>query len=104
MKIAVSSQNFRTITGHAGKGRRFLIYESGDDGLVECGRLDLPKGKSIHDTKGEDSHPLDEVDVLVTAGCGSGFVVKMAKRNVRVLKTEEQDPMTAAKMISALDL
>ncbi|MEW8693532.1 MAG: nitrogen fixation protein, partial [Candidatus Thiodiazotropha endolucinida] len=27
MKIAVTSQNFRTITQHAGKTRRFLIYE-----------------------------------------------------------------------------
>ncbi len=27
MKIGVTSQNFRTITGHAGKTRRFLVYE-----------------------------------------------------------------------------
>ena len=27
MKIAVTSQNFSTITQHAGKSRRFLIFE-----------------------------------------------------------------------------
>ena len=27
MRIGVTSQNFRTITGHAGKTRRFLIYD-----------------------------------------------------------------------------
>ena len=27
MRIAVTSQNFKTITGHAGKSRRFLIYD-----------------------------------------------------------------------------
>jgi hypothetical protein len=26
MRIAVISQNFKTITGHAGKSRRFLIF------------------------------------------------------------------------------
>jgi len=27
MKIAVASQNFRTVTPHAGRTRRFLVYE-----------------------------------------------------------------------------
>jgi hypothetical protein len=27
MKIAVTSQNFSTITGHAGRARRFLMYD-----------------------------------------------------------------------------
>jgi predicted Fe-Mo cluster-binding NifX family protein len=27
MRIAVSSQNFRSITSHAGKSRRFIVYE-----------------------------------------------------------------------------
>ena len=36
MKIAVTSQNFRTITGHAGKTRRFIIYGAqGTDAPVE---------------------------------------------------------------------
>lgn len=32
MKIAVTSQNFRTVTAHAGKTRRFLVFDipSGD--------------------------------------------------------------------------
>ena len=27
MRIAVASQNFRTVTGHAGKSRRFLVFD-----------------------------------------------------------------------------
>ena len=27
MRIAVTSQNFRTVTGHAGKARRFLVFD-----------------------------------------------------------------------------
>ena len=32
MKIAVTSQNFRTITPHAGTTRRFLVYEAAEGG------------------------------------------------------------------------
>jgi predicted Fe-Mo cluster-binding NifX family protein len=103
MKVAVSSQNFRTVTGHAGKGRRFLIYEVGEVGVTECDRLDLPIGMAIHDYGPEDAHPLDEVDVLVTASCGSGFVGKMARRKVEVFRTEERDPLLAVQKLLNLD-
>ncbi|CAK0762635.1 hypothetical protein CCP3SC1_390001 [Gammaproteobacteria bacterium] len=44
MKIAVTSQNFRTISEHAGKARRFLIFEADSLGCPqEIGRLDLLK-------------------------------------------------------------
>ncbi|HKJ77206.1 MAG TPA: nitrogen fixation protein, partial [Gammaproteobacteria bacterium] len=43
MEIAITSQNFRTVTGHAGKTRRFLVYEAGPgQEPVEVDRLDLP--------------------------------------------------------------
>jgi hypothetical protein len=58
MRIAVTSQNFKTITGHAGKTRRFLVYETvGVESPVEIERLDLPQEMSIHEYQGED-HPL----------------------------------------------
>jgi hypothetical protein len=28
MRIAVTSQNFRTVTGHAGRARRFIVSEA----------------------------------------------------------------------------
>lgn len=95
MKIAVSSQNFRTITGHAGKTRRFLVFSEGaQGGYVETARLDLPKHMSMHEFSG-DAHPLDEMDVLITAGCGEGFIRKMGFRGVRVIATSEPDPLNA---------
>ena len=40
MKIGITSQNFRTITGHAGKTRRFLVFEPRADGQIgETGRM-----------------------------------------------------------------
>ncbi len=66
MKIAVTSQNFRTVTGHAGKARRFLVFEADGGEVREVERLDLPKEMSFHELQGDAPHPVDGVDVLVT--------------------------------------
>ena len=101
MKIGVTRQNFRTITGHAGKTRRFLIYTPGNQGKpVETCRLDLPKEMAMHEFRGLE-HPLDDLDVLITGGCGEGFVKRMAAKGVRVIATSETDPATAASMVLA---
>ena len=95
MRIGVTSQNFRTITGHAGKTRRFLVYEPGETGEpVELERLDLPKEMAMHQFRGND-HPLFSLDLLVTAGCGEGFVRRLGAHGVQVVVTGEQDPVTA---------
>ena len=101
MKIAVTSQNFRTITGHAGKTRRFLMFcgDSASD-LAECERLDLPRDMSMHAFQG-DVHPVDSADVLITAGCGDGFKRRMAARGIRVVTTSETDPLKAAQAVLA---
>ncbi len=98
MKIAVTSQNFRTITGHAGKTRRFLVYEARDGEPVEVERLDLPKEMSFHEFRGE-AHPIDQVNVLITQSCGAGFVHRLAQRGIAVLATGETDPVKAARAV-----
>ncbi len=100
MKIGVTSQNFRTITGHAGKARRFLIYTAdADTGEVkEIERLDLPPEMAIHSFTGV-MHPIEQLDVLLTGGCGNGFLSRMAGHGVQVITTSETDPIKAAKAI-----
>ena len=99
MKIGVTSQNFRTITGHAGKTRRFLVYEPDDQGNpVETERLDLPKEMAMHEFQGMH-HPIFDLDVLITGGCGEGFVRRLAQQGVQVIATGETDPLTAVKKV-----
>jgi predicted Fe-Mo cluster-binding NifX family protein len=94
--IAVSSQNFRTITGHAGKARRFLVYAVDEkSNVTEKARLDLPMEMAMHDFNDPGNHPLDDMSILITGGAGMGFVQRMAQRGVRVLTTAETDPKTA---------
>ncbi len=95
MRIAITSQNFRTITGHAGKTRRFLVFEAGEH--IEPGeaeRLELPRDMSLHEYHGDD-HPIFAVEVVITAGCGQGFVQSLARHGVRVVATSESDPLAA---------
>lgn len=95
MKIGITSQNFRTITGHAGKARRFLIYSVSASGEPkEEERLDLPIEMSMHEHRGND-HPLYRLDVLITGGCGQGFLRRMASHGVEVIATAEKDPAVA---------
>jgi predicted Fe-Mo cluster-binding NifX family protein len=102
MKIGVSSQNFKTITGHAGKGRRFIVYDVAGDGTVtEEDRLDLPKTMSIHETLESSPHPLDELDVLITGSAGDGFLRKMHDRGVEVVMTSASDPLLAVMSFAA---
>lgn len=99
MRIGVTSQNFRTITGHAGKTRRFIIYEAkAGESAHEVERLDLPLDQSLH-AVGSAPHPIDQLDVLITAGCGQGFEKKMAQRNIQLVKTAESDPSRAVSAV-----
>ena len=90
MKIAVASQNRRTVTGHAGKTRRFRVFESAGDELRELELIDLPKEMTLHAYHGDD-HPLFEVDVVITGGSGDPFLRRMARRGVRVINTSAKD-------------
>ena len=102
MRIAVTSQNFRTITGHAGKTRRFLVYEAdGSSEPREVQRLDLPAGMALHDYHGED-HPLYGLglNALVTQGAGQGFRARMTRYGIAVHATSASDPLTAVRAVA----
>jgi hypothetical protein len=97
VKIAVTSQNFKSVTGHAGKSRRYIIFNIGTPcDSPEVVWLDLPLEMSIHEFTG-GAHPLDEMDVILTASAGPGFVEKLAQRGVRVITCGETDPRKAVR-------
>lgn len=98
MKIAVTSQDFRTVTGHAGRARRFLIYDVAADGsAAECARLDLAAEQTFHETGGAGTHPIDDVSVILSAGFGAHFGQVMAQRGIQAAATDKQDPLEAVR-------
>jgi predicted Fe-Mo cluster-binding NifX family protein len=96
MRIAVTSQNFRTVTGHAGRARRFIIFEAqADMPPAEVERLDLPKELAMHEFHGSGAHPLDGVDVILSESFGEGFAQRLAKRGILAVRTPETNPIDA---------
>lgn len=96
MRIAVASQNFRTITSHAGRTRRFLVYDARPGEVpAEVGRLDMPQDMALHNFHGTGDHPLYAMDAIIVGSAGAGFVHRMAARGVRVAATAETDPQAA---------
>jgi predicted Fe-Mo cluster-binding NifX family protein len=103
MRIAVTSQNFRSITGHAGKSRRFIVYDvAAGREPAEVQRLDLPKEMSLHEYHGDD-HPLFGLglNAIITGGAGGGFIHRMARQGIEVLATGETDIGVALAALAA---
>ncbi len=91
MRIAVASQNRKAVTGHAGKCRRFWVYEIEELAVKGRNLLELPKEQSFHESHG-GPHPLDGVSVLITGGMGSGLQSRLRRRGIEALVTTETDP------------
>ena len=106
MKVAVTSQNFRTVTPHPGRARRFLIFE-GDIGTrwKSLGRLELENEATIGEWNGNTSHPLANIDVIITASFGEHFASRMAERGIIAFLSHQSDPKHAiADLLSSENL
>ncbi|MFN3398227.1 MAG: NifB/NifX family molybdenum-iron cluster-binding protein [Sulfurimicrobium sp.] len=79
MKIAVTSQNRKTITGHAGKCRKFWIYDIEDKKIVNKTLLELALEQSFH-----ESH-----------GAGQGLIRRLNNMGIQGFVTQETDPDAA---------
>ncbi len=92
MKIAVTSQNRKTVTGHAGKCRKFWVYEIEGKEVKGRNLLELPIEQSFHESHGDAPHPLDDVDVLICGGMGAGLQQRLKQRGIAAAATSETDP------------
>ncbi|MCK5374696.1 MAG: hypothetical protein KAJ40_05385, partial [Alphaproteobacteria bacterium] len=104
IKIAVTSQNYRTVTKHAGLTRKVLVYDvqCSEDGKIKIeemkdARIKLPKDMALNTCKQGVEHPIDIADVLVSGSCGEEFISNMARRGIIVSVTEKTDPVEAVK-------
>lgn len=100
MKIGVTSQNLRTVTGHASKARSFLLYEwSAEQAVQPLDSLELSMEMSIHAWDKRGDHPLLALDYLITGPCGKSFINQMKQYGVRVRTTNETDPLLAVQQL-----
>jgi len=108
MKVAVASQNQKTISAHAGKTSRFVIYTvSEEDNLITGTKLiNLDKDDILHNRFHESTnpwapHPIYDVDIVITGGAGPGFVNRLATQSTKVVITSETNPDKAVKLLLA---
>jgi len=104
MKIAVTSQNRKEVTGHAGRCRKFWVFEAQDKEIVGRELLELAKEHCFHDMAPEIAAPLEAVDVLIVGGMGSGLRERLARKGIAVVVTQEMDPERAVRLWLAGEL
>lgn len=91
MKIAVTSQNRKSVTGHAGSCRKFWVFSIEDNKITNKELLELPKEQAFRASPPDQPHPLDDIDVFMTAGMGQGLIQRMARNGIKGVITSEED-------------
>jgi predicted Fe-Mo cluster-binding NifX family protein len=92
MKIAVTSQNRKVITEHAGRCRKFWVFIVENNKIIDKTLLELPKEQSFHESSPHAAHPLDDIDLLIAGGMGKGLVARLERKGIKGLITKEVDP------------
>ena len=95
LRIAVTSQNRKTVTEHAGKCRKFWVYEVINGQVNNKTLLELPIEQSLHESQPGQTHPLDTLNVLISGSMGSGLKERLLQRGIHGIVTQETDPDTA---------
>lgn len=95
MKIAVTSQNRKVITEHAGRCRNFWVFTTQDGAIVDRELLELPKEQSFYESDGNAPHPLDDINIFIAGDMGQGLVRRLGRKGITSLITKETDPETA---------
>lgn len=97
MEIAVTSQNRKTITEHAGKCRKFWIYEIQEGSVAGKRLIELPIEQSFHASHHQLAEPLARVNVLITASMGAGLHQRLKQGGILPVITLEEDPDVAVR-------
>lgn len=92
MKIAITSQNRKTVSGHAGKCTRFYIFDVNENKEIEKKELfeldsEMMLHNHFHGPNPNAHHPLFDLDVFITGDMGPGFPIKMKSKGIQAIRT-----------------
>lgn len=96
MKIAITSQNQRTVSGHAGRATRFVVYEVDNGKVIGKELIEVDKENTLHEffhnarIPGK-THPVLKVDVVITGSMGPGFIRHMEEFDIEAIMTDEHE-------------
>lgn len=102
LRIAVASRDGKTVAGHVGKCRDWIVFEAREDSntsmsvVNEVERITLPKELVFHHYADDQPHPLANCAAIIGASAGDSFISKMNRRGIDAVMTAETDPAAAA--------
>ena len=99
LRIAVSSQNRKTVTDHAGRCRKFWVYEVRQNKVHDKTLRELTLEQTLHSSPLGDDHPLDDVHVMITAGMSPFLYQRLQRGGIKGFVTDEADPDKAVQML-----
>jgi predicted DNA-binding protein (UPF0251 family)/predicted Fe-Mo cluster-binding NifX family protein len=99
MNIAVSTTDGKTICGHLGKCKDFIIYET--DGKDIKGKRLVSSGGACpgHGSDGEHNvSPFAGCQAVITQGMGQGLMNGLTQAGIQPVITDQTDPDTAVNL------
>jgi predicted Fe-Mo cluster-binding NifX family protein len=90
MRVALASQNRRTLTAHAGKCTHFFVFDLTQPELAPES-VALSPIQSLANWAGESPHPLEGINSLIAASVGCGVAHKLARHGIHAFATSERD-------------
>ena len=92
MRIAITSQNRHSITEHAGKCRKFWIYDVREQQVTNKQLVELPGGQSLHAQKNGLPTALSDINVLISGSMGRPLYLRLREQGILPLIACEDDP------------
>ena len=103
MKIAITSQNKRTITKHAGMCKNFLVYTIEDKNIINKEIVTLNDENTLksifHGLSDETHNSIFDCDILLAGSIGQGGIRNLAQRGVKAYNIIEKDPQIAVESL-----
>lgn len=104
--IALTCQNRKEVSGHAGRCTHFFIYEIDETEIVSKKLIELSKEKVLHEAfhnpeLASQPHPIFDVDIFLVGGIGMGAINKLKKHGVATYIIRESNPDTAVEKFLA---
>ena len=100
MRVAITTQKADTITGHAGRCRRFTVFQAVDGGITGEQVVEVPEADTLH-----QSHTLPaalgKLDAFITASMGEGLFARLSAVGVQPFITTETSPRAAVQALLA---
>ncbi|MBF6059112.1 MULTISPECIES: NifB/NifX family molybdenum-iron cluster-binding protein [Thiomicrorhabdus] len=101
MKIAITSPNAKTVSGHAGKCPGYLVFDVEDGQIVSQTHIKLGKEQVFRNFSGSLSatpeHPLNGIQGFISQSMGDGLIKRLLSDGIQVQVTEQNLPENALK-------